>query len=220
MAAPHEQTEAQTDEEAGSAREQLLRAGERLFARDGIHRVKLREINDLAGQRNPSAVHYHFGTREGLVDAILQSHQGSIDLAIDTGLDELEASGRPVALRDIVATVVHPLVGKLETESGRDFLRIVPQVIPQLSANLRHGVAAPATPQSRRVLELLRGHWGDLPEAVQRERQIAYILMLTAMLADRAHQVGSGWATTLDAAQFEEHVLDMIAGALGAPSGS
>jgi AcrR family transcriptional regulator len=217
MAAAHEQTD---DEEAGTAREQLLRAGEQLFARDGIHRVKLREINDLAGQRNPSAVHYHFGTREGLVDAILQSHQETIDLAIDTGLDELEASGRPVALRDIVATVVHPLVGKLETESGRDFLRIVPQVIPQLSANLRHGVAAPATPQSRRVLELLRSHWGDLPEAVQRERQIAYILMLTAMLADRAHQVASGWATTLDAAQFEAHVLDMIAGALGAPSGS
>lgn len=208
------------EEDAGSAREQLLRAGERLFARDGIHRVKLREINDLAGQRNPSAVHYHFGTREGLVEAILSSHQESIEREIDAGLDRLEASGRPVSLRDIVATVVHPLVGKLRTESGRDFLRIIPQVIPTLSANLRRGVAAPATPQSRRVLELLRAHWGDLPEAVQRERQIAYILMLTAMLADRAHQVASGWELTLDDEAFERHVLDMVAGALGAPAGS
>ena len=216
MTARHEQTEEQHD----SARAQLLRAGEQLFARDGIHRVKLREINDLAGQRNPSAVHYHFGTREGLVEAILQNHQETIEQAIDAGLDRLEASGRPVGLRDIVATVVHPLVGELQTESGRDFLRILPQVIPQLSANLRQGVAAPATPQSRRVLDLLRQHWGDLPETVQRERQIAYILMLTAMLADRAHQVASGWATTLDDDAFEQHVLDMIAGALGAPSAS
>jgi AcrR family transcriptional regulator len=209
-------SEAQVD----GARDALLRAGERLFAREGIHRVKLREINDLAGQRNPSAVHYHFGTREGLVDAILLSHQGSIEAAMDAGLDRLEAHDEPPSLREIVATVVHPLIGELRTESGRDFLRIIPQVIPTLSANLRHGVAEPATPQSRRVLEHLRRHWAALPEAVQRERQIAYVLMLTAMLADRAHQVESGWELTLDDAEFETHVLDMLAGALGAPSGS
>jgi AcrR family transcriptional regulator len=203
-----------------SARELLLRAGERLFAREGIHRVRLREINDLAGQRNPSAVHYHFGTREGLVEAILTSHQASIEAAMDAGLDALEARGEPPSLRAIVATVVHPLMGELDGESGRDFLRILPQVIPDLSANLRRGVAEPATPQSRRVLELLRRHWGDLPEAVQRERQIAYILMLTAMLADRALQVEEGWPLTLGAEDFEAHVLDMLSGALGAPSGS
>jgi hypothetical protein len=126
--------------------------------------------------------------------------------------------GGPVSVRAIVATVVHALVAELDTPSGRDFLRLLPQVIPQLSANLRRGVSAPSTPQSTRVLELLRRHWGDLPEAVQRERQIAYILMLTAMLADRALQVESGWDTTLDATQFEAHVVDMIEGALGAPS--
>jgi AcrR family transcriptional regulator len=208
--------EPQTD----SARELLLRAGERLFAREGIHRVKLREINDLAGQRNPSAVHYHFGTREGLVEAILESHQASIEAAMDAGLDALEARDVAPSLREIVATVVHPLVGELGTESGRDFLRILPQVIRDLSANLRRGVAEPSTPQSRRVLELLRTHWADLPEALQRERQIAYILMLTAMLADRAHQVEEGWELTLDGPTFEAHVLDMLAGALGAPSRS
>ena len=70
------------------------------------------------------------------------------------------------------------------------------------------------------MLELLRRHWGDLPEAVQRERQIAYILMLTAMLADRALQVEEGWPLTLDGGAFEVHVLDMLSGALAAPSGS
>jgi AcrR family transcriptional regulator len=208
------------EQQADGARELLLRAGERLFAREGIHRVKLREINDLAGQKNPSAVHYHFGTREGLVEAILTSHQASIEQAMDAGLAALEARGEAPSLRDIVATVVHPLMGELDSESGRDFLRILPQVIPDLSANLRRGVAEPSTPQSRRVLELLRRHWGDLPEAVQRERQIAYILMLTAMLADRALQVEEGWPLTLDGGAFEVHVLDMLSGALGAPSGS
>jgi len=206
------------EDEVSGAREQLLRAGERLFARDGIHRVKLREINDLAGQRNPSAVHYHFGTREGLVRAIMLSHEATINPAIDAGLDQLEAAGHPPSLREIAATVVRPLIGKLETESGRDFLRIMPQVIPALSAGLRRGGSELTSAQTRRGLEHLRRHWGDLPEAVQRERQIAYVLMLTAMLADRAQEVEAGHPTALDARQFEAHVLDMVAGALGAPS--
>jgi hypothetical protein len=32
--------------------------------------------------------------------------------------------------------------------------------------------------------------------------------------------VASGWELTLDDEAFERHVLDMVAGALGAPAGS
>lgn len=199
-------------------KEQLLMAGERLFARDGIHRVKLREINELAGQRNPSALHYHFGSREGLVEAILLRHDVAISQSMAEGLDALEASGRPITIRDIAATVVHPLTGKLETSSGRDFLRILPQVTPLISANLRRGVTAPTTPQSSRVLDLLRRCMAGIPETVLRERQVTYVLMLTGTLADRAHQIESGREMVLDRAQFEAHLLDMLEGALGAPS--
>ena len=55
--------------------QRLLEAGEYLFARYGVHGPTLRELNARAGQRNPSALHYHFGSRDGLVLAILQAHQ-------------------------------------------------------------------------------------------------------------------------------------------------
>ena len=51
-------------------REQLILAGERLFALSGLDSVSLRQINSAAGQRNSSAAHYHFGSKEALVQAI------------------------------------------------------------------------------------------------------------------------------------------------------
>ena len=53
-------------------REQLILAGERLFAQQGVDNVSLRQINAEAGQRNSSASHYHFGSKESLITAICE----------------------------------------------------------------------------------------------------------------------------------------------------
>jgi len=49
---------------------QLLRTAERLFAEHGLAGVSLRQIATEAGSGNNSAVHYHFGSKERLVEAI------------------------------------------------------------------------------------------------------------------------------------------------------
>ncbi len=54
-----------------ATKERLLREAERLFARRGLYQVTVREITEAAEQRNVSALSYHFGSREGLLDAIL-----------------------------------------------------------------------------------------------------------------------------------------------------
>ncbi|MAF83215.1 MAG: TetR family transcriptional regulator, partial [Chromatiales bacterium] len=61
----------QTASSSGT-REALLLAGERLIAENGIDAVSLRQINTAAGQRNSSAAHYHFGSKEALVRAIFE----------------------------------------------------------------------------------------------------------------------------------------------------
>src|ERR1700735_3316431 len=48
----------------------LIETGERLFAQYGVDAVALRDIGLEAGQRNTAVIHYHFGTREGLIRAI------------------------------------------------------------------------------------------------------------------------------------------------------
>ena len=60
-------------------REQLLLEAERLFALKGIWQVQVQEIVVAADQRNTSAVTYHFGSREGLLEGILTSHGSPID---------------------------------------------------------------------------------------------------------------------------------------------
>jgi 3alpha(or 20beta)-hydroxysteroid dehydrogenase len=56
-------------------REKLIRAAEELFAARGVDGARLREIVALAGQSNPSAVQYHFGSRAGLLDAVTAGRQ-------------------------------------------------------------------------------------------------------------------------------------------------
>lgn len=48
----------------------IVVAAERLFALHGIDGVSLRQISAEAGSSNNSAVHYHFGSKEGLIAAI------------------------------------------------------------------------------------------------------------------------------------------------------
>ncbi|MGW0658305.1 TetR family transcriptional regulator [Streptodolium elevatio] len=56
----------------GTRAPQLLDAALLPFARDGIEAVSLREIRLAAGQRTAAATQYHFGTKEGLVQALVQ----------------------------------------------------------------------------------------------------------------------------------------------------
>lgn len=54
-----------------SAKQQLIHTAERLFALHGLDGVPLRQIGTEAGTANKSAVQYHFGSKEALVEAIL-----------------------------------------------------------------------------------------------------------------------------------------------------
>ena len=53
-----------------STKTALIRSAERLFAEKGLGTVSVKEITRAAGARNPSAVHYHFGNVETLINQI------------------------------------------------------------------------------------------------------------------------------------------------------
>lgn len=56
-----------------TTKERLLEAAEELFAREGFERVSVRAITARAGA-NVAAVNYHFGSRRGLVHAVVERH--------------------------------------------------------------------------------------------------------------------------------------------------
>ncbi|MGW2327920.1 TetR/AcrR family transcriptional regulator [Streptomyces sp. NPDC001700] len=61
------------------ARDKLMRTAERLYAEHGFANVSVRQISEAAGQRNNSAVQYHFESRDGLIRTILSSRTALVE---------------------------------------------------------------------------------------------------------------------------------------------
>src|SRR5438477_552987 len=57
---------------ARSTKEKILLAAERLIAEHGVDGVSMRQIGAAVGSGNNSAVLYHFGSKEKLVQAIFE----------------------------------------------------------------------------------------------------------------------------------------------------
>ena len=63
-----------------AARELLLDVAEELFGFRGVSAVSTREIAVAAGQGNNSAVQYHFGGKQGLIRALIESRNDVVEL--------------------------------------------------------------------------------------------------------------------------------------------
>jgi len=113
---------------APSGREAIMASALRLFGERGFEGVRTAEILDAAGQRNQTALQYHFGSREGLYHAILLQYLKPIDdrrLAIvnPRGLAEPNAS-----LNTCLRAMVDPLIDEVgEGDEGLAYLRFLRQ---------------------------------------------------------------------------------------------
>ena len=194
-------------------KERLLREAGRLFARRGLWQPTVREITAAAGQRNVSALSYHFGSRAGVLAAILDHHGDPTDEARRV---RLEAVGRDASSRDLVAALVIPYAAHLGTPDGRDYLRIVAQMSGQFAGwrSPNPGVG----PWLREILSILEDRIVDLPIALREERIIEMIMLMTAAMAERARVVDSAGAPALDEVTFIENLTDVLLGILEAPS--
>jgi AcrR family transcriptional regulator len=95
----------------------ILLAAERLFAERGFG-VSLREIGAAAGQRNNSAVQYHFGTRERLVTALFEYRMTPLNRRRMDLIADLRAAGQDRALAALVDAFVRPLAEHVLANRG------------------------------------------------------------------------------------------------------
>ena len=92
--------------DAADTREQLLDAAERLMAESGPDGVSMREISVGAGQANNNAAQYHFRTREGIIEAVLERRMRPID---ERRAAMIAAFGPDPTIDDLLRAVVVPL---------------------------------------------------------------------------------------------------------------
>jgi len=197
----------------------LLAVAERLFAEHGVDEVSLAQINREAGQRNRSAINYHFGSKQSLLLAILEKHEEGLEREQHRLLEELERAGR-VGVREVAGALVEPLAAKLDDpEGGHAYLQIVSQLVghPRLSLYERH--VATITARSDRVARLFAKARNTLGTELWTARSLLVTGLLYHSLADYARLSRSD-ATRVplpSARIFVEGLIDGITALIEAP---
>ena len=102
------------------AKRKLILAAIRVFAEHGVDSVSLRMINREAGHKNNSALHYHFGSKMGLIEAMDDFIQQHFDEVREPQLAELECSVNEgkATIRDAMEVFVNPYVQIIKGMSG------------------------------------------------------------------------------------------------------
>lgn len=194
-------------------RTRLLNAAERLFATEGIDRAQIQAITRLAGQRNTSALHYHFGSRTGLLHAVLRRHLDEIESSRSKEVETLATTERTGDLQALVRALVFPAGAKLSSEEGRNYL----QILDQYLSSHGHRPLSAETPSSlAQLLGWLRAALKDLPATIAEERIDFVLSAMTGALAKRAIAIQSRKNLELTDDQFLENLSAMLHGALAA----
>ncbi|MGV8995565.1 MAG: TetR/AcrR family transcriptional regulator [Parvibaculaceae bacterium] len=197
-------------------RARLIVAAEKLFGEKGIHSVTLKEINGAAGQRNESALHYHFGSKAALVEAILIYRASDIDADRLQRVDALIASGGEKSLGAVLRATFLPMANMLSNEEGVRFVRFLAQVLNDPDFDLPNLAMSGKLPGANQASVLLVAALGDLSPEVAMQRQRFLVEMTVNSLAIWARNHDS--VNEAEAREFFiANLLDSLEGFLTAP---
>jgi AcrR family transcriptional regulator len=199
----------------------LITVAERLFAERGIDAVSLREINRAASQANASALHYHFGSRDALIEAIVALRMPPLD---ERRLALLRDAGpvgslRPAALADAMVLPLSEVVREApHDENG--WVRFLAQVYAGSHVDLA-GLARRLRCDTSLLLlaRHARSALPHVPRELLDQRLVICMRQSVYALADWQRGVleRQGRARMNDFDLFEANLLDTVAAALAAP---
>lgn len=203
--------------------ERLLDAAERLFAARGVDAVSVRAVNAAAGA-NVAAVHYHFGSKEALVDAVLRRRMDALGERRRAMLAALPADRAPT-VRAVMEALVLPLaeLSVDPTGPGRAYVRVL-AALQGGGADTRKLLGTAFAPQFIPFDAALARALPDLAEPLRHFRLALAGTLVVQTLADPegiARALGLTDDPTdldpFDHAAVVDALLDTITGALAAP---
>lgn len=197
-----------------------MATAERLFAERGIEAVSLRDITNACGA-NSAAIHYHFGSKDELVRAILEHRAAELAKRRDVYLTDIEHSRKPT-LRKVVQALVLPTAELVDDDlhGGHHYVGFLAALLerPETAAVIDEVFSD----QMTRYLDALARVLPDLPEDVRILRFAFAKDFVNRALAypDRGVRlwIGSHAPTTIGS--ITTHVVDFLVGAFRAPVSS
>lgn len=150
----------------------LAKQAEKMMAREGVRHTPLRQIARAAGQKNESVMQYHFGSRERLIEAVLELRVDNIDATRREMIKALRtaAGPRPLTSSEIVRAMLEPVTTLLrEVEGDSHYVRFIGQISmdDQLWVQFKHRAHGTTMALCRDAYADLATH---LPRDVMRQR--------------------------------------------------
>lgn len=195
----------------GSATDRMIDAAERIVAERGLGAMTVRAVQESAGQANKSAVQYHFGDRDGLIRAVLDSRMA---LANERRTSMLLALDDDCSLRDLVEAYVLPLAESVQSRRPSYWARFLLQAVadPSIGRTAMDSVESEAF---RAVTRRLVTRLDDVPAALRPHRLVSALGYVCAALA--AFEV-LGAPEGLETDVWNTDLVDTCVGLLTAPS--
>lgn len=194
----------------------LMRAAEKLIADKGIGNASIRAIINAAGQKNESALQYHFQNLQGLISALHTSRDAQIQERRAAHLQDLLARTPHPALRDICLLMVEPAFQLARAHPDfRRYIKAFGHDITETDEPALDLVSRKGGASAQQTGTLLRAALPHLTEDAFRRRMDGALRFISASMVHHARQKNAFRGATSDI--FLSSLIDALVGLLSAP---
>lgn len=151
-------------------KQRILDAAEHLFAKNGFHVTSLRSITGKAGV-NLAAVNYHFGSKEALLESVLERRIIPLNRVrrerLENVRDKARTEGKPPSVEDLLLAFLEPTLTFRDTTPGSDdFIALVSRSFSDPDDTVRKIFLRLVLPLFHLIFETFREAIPDIPENV------------------------------------------------------
>ncbi|MEQ8264590.1 TetR/AcrR family transcriptional regulator [Pseudohaliea sp.] len=179
-----------TSVDIASTKEKLLLTALTVFAERGIDAVSIRALTKMAGAGNTSAVYYHFDSKQGLIETLINFIQDKFDEVREPMLSEIELDPAlgPKDLRRFLFSVAKPYVHILEREQwGECAIRFLARIEYEDHPEASKILSARSKPAANRMFSILKTCTQGIPDRRLRMRFNFFINTIIQGLANARH---------------------------------
>ena len=194
-----------------ATRTRLMRAMERLCAQHGVENVTVRAVVEAAGQKNESALQYHFKNREGLIHAIHKSRFVQTQEKRRELLTRCLAKNSTPSVRELCKLMVEPTFQLCRTDAGyRQWIK----AFGAINASVRHPMMEEEViEESNSILVItrhLREQLPQLDESLFDDRYLTVVRFSGLSMSNHAKERNAFRGPASDF--FISNLVDLLAG--------
>lgn len=193
----------------------LMDAAEKLIADKGVENVSIREIVKAAGQKNESALQYHFKNLRGLIRTLHQRRNSQVHEQRTILIGQIQRRTSNPTLREVCELMVAPAFELARTSVGfRRHIKAFGHEITLADASALTVANRTGGDSTQELGRLLRAALPHLDESAYRRRMDGALRFVSAAMVNQARQKNAFRGP--EAKVFYSSLIDALVGMLSA----